>query len=488
MIPNSPHLLSGLSPKQALSIALEEWLRRKAEQKRKSDHAAAMRQALENKKPPSLAMEGSLLFDPESPFRHLQDLSLEYIALYGGRDSAKSWSVAEHLVRRATVEPLRWLCTREYQTSVRDSVHRLLADTVHRLGLSSWFNITNTYISSRAGAEFIFKGLHNNVQEIKSTEGLDGAWIEEGQNTTKDSLDTIIPTLRKEGSRLIVTWNVTDEDAPVHQHFVIQPPPRSFVQQVNFDFNPYLSEKTRGTIEHMRATDLETFNHVYLGVPRKYSASLVLGGRYKIEAFPDDLWRKAERIFQGLDFGFANDPNAFTRSFVYRNILHIEYEAGGVGIELEDIFSMLTGTIPEAHPKPDRAREIIRKHCVAGVPPDHAAPVGKWPIKCDNARPETISFLCGQGLNASAADKWKGSVEDGITHIKSFNEIIIHPRCKETAQEARLWSYKVDRVTKEVLPVLVQKNDHYWDSVRYSFDGYIQNRGGLGVWAKLGKQ
>ena len=109
----------------------------------------------------------------------------------------------------------------------------------------------------------------------------------------------------------------------------------------------------------------------------------------------------------------------------------------------------------------------------------------EWPIKGDNSRPETISFLRRQGFNIDAADKWQGSVEDGITHLRGFEEIIIHERCKHTAAEARLYSYKVDKLTREILPVIVDKHNHCWDAIRYSLDGYIQARGGLGVWQRL---
>ena len=432
-------------------------------------------------------MEGSLLHDPSSPYSNLLNRMFRFIALYGGRDSAKSWSIAEYLIRRATTEPIFWLCTREFQTSVRDSVHRLLVNTIFRLGLQGWFTTSANSITSKAGAEFIFRGLHHNIIEVKGTEGLDGMWIEEGQSLTKESLDIVVPTLRKEGSQLICSWNVTDEDAPVHQYFIVNPPPDSYVRQVNYDENPFLSSITRKTIEHMMATDFPTYEHIYKGIPKKFSEALVLGGKYVVEAFPDDLWRKADRIFQGLDFGFANDPNAFTRSFVHDNILHIEYEAGGVGIELEDIGPMMTGEIPSDHPDKARAQKVVDKQ-FGSVPRNHAAPVREWPIKCDNARPETISFLRGKGFRTEAAEKWNGSVEDGIAHLKSFRVIKIHPRCKETAQEARVWAYKVDRITREILPVLVDKNNHYWDGIRYGMDGYIQRRGGLGVWAALGKK
>jgi phage terminase large subunit len=102
----------------------------------------------------------------------------------------------------------------------------------------------------------------------------------------------------------------------------------------------------------------------------------------------------------------------------------------------------------------------------------------KWPIKADSARPETISHLRkNYGYNISAAKKWKGSVEDGITFLKGFEEIVIHSRCKHTLEEARLYQYKIDPKTQLVLPVIVDKHNHCWDPIRYALDGKITNKG-----------
>jgi phage terminase large subunit len=109
-----------------------------------------------------------------------------------------------------------------------------------------------------------------------------------------------------------------------------------------------------------------------------------------------------------------------------------------------------------------------------------------WPIKADCARPETISALARAGFNITAAEKWPGSVEDGIAHIKAFRRIHIHKRCKQMQIEARLYSYKVDKVTSLVLPIIVDAWNHGWDSIRYGLDGYIQKRGILAQWERLG--
>ena len=111
----------------------------------------------------------------------------------------------------------------------------------------------------------------------------------------------------------------------------------------------------------------------------------------------------------------------------------------------------------------------------------------KWAIKADSARPETISYLRNRcGFNIAPAKKWQGSIEDGIAYLKSFEKIVIHPRCKHTAEEFRLYSYKIDKTTNEVLPIILDKNNHVIDGIRYALDGYI-TKAGLARWQQLGK-
>jgi phage terminase large subunit len=105
----------------------------------------------------------------------------------------------------------------------------------------------------------------------------------------------------------------------------------------------------------------------------------------------------------------------------------------------------------------------------------------RWPIKADCSRPETINHVKRFGFAISAAKKWPGSIEDGIAYLKGFERIIIHPRCTETAREFRTYSYKVDGKTEEILPIVVDRNNHYIDAVRYSQDGLIRGRGPMKI-------
>jgi phage terminase large subunit len=382
-----------------------------------------------------------------------------YKTFHGGRGGAKSWAAARALVIMAASGKLRILCTREVQNSIKDSVHKLLKDQIEMLGLNPWFRITNESITSASGSEFLFKGLRFDPLGIKSTEGVDICWVEEAQSVSSDSWAILIPTIRKEGSEIWVTFNPGEESDPTYQRFIVNPPDDSITVEVNYYDNPYLPETLRKEMEYCKRVDYEAYEHIWLGKPKSISDSVIFRNRYRVEAFPDDLWQQADRLFFGADFGFANDPSTLIRMFMIGTRLYIEYEAYGVGVELDEM-PQFYDSIPE---------------------------VRKWPLKGDNSRPETISYLSRQGFSMDAAAKWKGSVEDGVTYLKGFEEIIIHERCKHTADEFRHYSYKVDKKTGEILPIIVDKFNHCIDAIRYGLDGYITSSDSLGTWAQLGK-
>lgn len=271
---------------------------------------------------------------------------------------------------------------------------------------------------------------------------------EEAQTISESSWEVLIPTIRKPYSEIWVTFNPLNADDPTTERFINHPPPEAYVRKVNYDENPYFPEELRKELEWDKAHDFEKYLHIWEGYPRTISDAQIFKGRYVVEDFPDDLWEKADRLFFGADFGFARDPSTLVRCFIYEDRLYIDHEAYGVGVEIDEL-PQLYRSVPGAE---------------------------EWPIKADAARPETISYLSRAGFRISAADKWQGSIEDGIAFIKSFEKVVIHPRCRHTADEFRLYSYKVDRLTQEVLPVVVDRFNHCVDGLRYALVDYIKAR------------
>lgn len=368
----------------------------------------------------------------------------------GGRGSGKSWAFARMLVIRSCfpkARPIRALCARELQNSIQDSVHQLIVDQIDAMGLLGAFTVRESKITSCSGSEIMFKGLRgmkNNAQALKSLEGVDICWIEEGQTVSEASMQTLAPTIRKQDAEIWITYNPDQASDPVDK-LAMNPPKGSIVKTVNWDSNPWF-ESTSLNIERewMQRTDPDAYAHVWEGAYQKNSKAQIFSGKYRVEHFttPDDV----ERFYFGADWGFAQDPTALIRCYIVDRKLYIDHEAYGISVELDDL-PKLFESISEAQ---------------------------AWPIKADSSRPETISHMQRRGWNITPARKWSGSVEDGIAYLRSFEEIVINPRCKHTIEEMRLYKYKVDSLSGDVLPIIVDKHNHCIDALRYSLDGYIK--------------
>lgn len=211
-------------------------------------------------------------------FRPL-DESYRYKVMYGGRGSAKTWSVARKLILRSIENPLLILCTRELQKSIKQSVHRVLKNQIEFMGLSGFFDITDHSIKGNNGSEFIFLGLRHNPEEIKGTEGVDICWIEEAHNLTEKSWDIIDPTIRKEGSEIWVTFNTRFKFDHVFQLFIAGiPPPNAWVQKVNHQDNPFFGETTMpDMMAHAKDVDYEKYLHIWEGELKILAQGAIFG-------------------------------------------------------------------------------------------------------------------------------------------------------------------------------------------------------------------
>lgn len=202
-----------------------------------------------------------------------------YKVLYGGRGGAKSWGIARALLILGRQKPLRILCAREIQKSIADSVHKLLSDQITELGLGSFYRVQNTTIFGANGTEFLFAGLKQNISNIKSFESVDIVWVEEAANVSKNSWDVLIPTIRKDGSEIWISFNPELETDETYQRFVRRPPPDARVMQVNFRDNPWFPAVLKKEADYLKANDPDAYNHVYEGLCKQ----VVEGAIYKNE-------------------------------------------------------------------------------------------------------------------------------------------------------------------------------------------------------------
>lgn len=382
-------------------------------------------------------------------------MPFRYKSYWGGRGGAKSWSFARVLVALASQRKMRVLCCREYQTSIRDSVHKLLSDQINSLELDQFFKINKDAIYSICGSEFVFRGLHHNAQEIKSLEGIDVCWVEEAQSVSDDSWSVLIPTIRKERSEIWLSWNTGEIDDPTYKRFVLNPPDDAICRKVSYRDNPGLPDTLNKERLYLQRVDPDAYDHIWEGEPLTISEARIFKGKFVEEEFEAD---RDTRFYYGADWGFSTDPTTLVRSFIIGRHLYIDHEAYGVGVELDEI-PALFDSVPGSR---------------------------EWKIKADSSRPDTISYIKRQGFNIVPCAKWgagagkEGSIKEGITYLKNFEMIHIHPRCKHTLQEFKTYSYKTDRQTNEVLPIIIDANNHIIDALRYSFDQKI--KGGIN-WA-----
>ncbi|EMH4146651.1 PBSX family phage terminase large subunit [Providencia stuartii] len=386
---------------------------------------------------------------------------VRYRGAYGGRGSAKTRTFALMTAIRGYMAAMNGqsgviLCAREYMNSLEESSMEEVKQAIRSVPwLSDFYELGEKYIRTKCrSVSYVFAGLRHNLDSIKSKARILIAWVDEAESVSEIAWTKLAPTVREAGSEIWVTWNPEKDGSATDKRFRKEPPDNAIIVEMNYDDNPWFpSVLEEERLSDQSRLDPNTYAWIWEGAYLENSDKQVLANKYVVQSFPDDLWKKADRLLFGADFGFAKDPNTLIRMFILDDCLYIEREAYGVGVEL-DHMPAFYDEIPEAR---------------------------KWPIKADSARPETISYLKRQGFNISAAKKWQGSVEDGITYLRGFKQIIIHPKCKETAKEARLYSYKTDRITGEVLPVIDDAHNHCWDAVRYGLDGYITQKSNAGL-------
>lgn len=252
-----------------------------------------------------------------------------YKVLYGGRGGAKSWGIARALLILAAQRPIRVLCAREFQTSIRDSVHKLLSDQIQSLGLLGFYEITQASIRGRNGSEFAFVGLRNNVANIKSYEGVDICWVEEAQTVSRMSWNVLIPTIRKQASEIWISFNPELESDETYQRFVVNPPPEAVVQKINWSDNPWFPETLRLEKDALKERDLQAYNQVWEGICRQSVDGAVFAHEMqqaemegRITRVPYQAVKPVHAVF---DLGWADNTAIWFLQFVGMETRLIRY-------------------------------------------------------------------------------------------------------------------------------------------------------------------
>lgn len=383
--------------------------------------------------------------------------SYQYRVLRGGRGSGKSVGAATIAAIWGYIDPLRILCVRQFQNSIAESFYREIVDA---LELYPWladnYVVTKEGIRGKNGTQFIFKGLDRNPQSIKSLAKIDLTIVEEGEDIPEQSWINLEATVfRQPDSELWAIYNPKKENSPIDTRFIKNKAPMCVVADVNYSDNPFFP----AGLDRLRQRDLEVFDyatyaHIWEGAYLKNSKAQIFHGKFQVKDFSADP--KWNGPYQGLDWGYSQDPTAAIRAWVHDECLWIDYEAGDTGIELDDVVSRVS------------------------VIPDFA----RHDIIADSAQPAMISHVRGGLPRIRGAKKGKGSVEDGIQFIRSFRNIYIHPRCKNTLNEFNVYSWKVDRMSGNIGNEPVDAHNHWMDALRYALEP-IMKRQGIN-WGALG--
>ena len=289
-----------------------------------------------------------------------------YKAFYGGRGGAKSHSFATALVVRAAKEPIRVLCCREIQKSIKDSSKRLIDDKIAEYELEGIFVSTETEIRGTNGSLFLFAGLKSNPESIKSMEGIDVAWVEEANRVSRRSLDLLIPTIRKEDSEIWFSWNPESELDPVDMMFRGKnPPPISIIKQVNFTENPFFPDVLAKESEFDRISDPEKYNHIWVGGYQMvkegayYAKTLAKAANEgRITRVPHDATLP---VYASFDLGIGDATAIWLYQIVAGEVRYLEFfESNGQGIEwyAQELRRRTYNYAPLVLPHDARARQL----------------------------------------------------------------------------------------------------------------------------------
>lgn len=232
---------------------------------------------------------------------------------YGGRGGGKSYAFADSLLLKGRMEKLLIACLREVQDSIKDSVYRLLCDRIAFYQLKD-YRIQETKIENKVtGTKFIFKGLRDqDIQKIKSLEGVDIAWIEEGQSISKRSWDILSPTIRKDGSEIWISMNREEENDPLWLLLAANPDERTYVCKVNYYDNPFCPEELKFQAEKSKKETPEDYLHIWLGQPLAQGAAKLISPDSVRRAFEPKIASSDSPLIIGLDIArFGDDQTVF---------------------------------------------------------------------------------------------------------------------------------------------------------------------------------
>jgi len=381
-----------------------------------------------------------------------------FLVMYGGREAGKGWSTAIYILLLCYYEPIRVLCCREVQKSIKESSYQLFRDRIEsEPALSGFFTFKQDKIVGANGSEILFTGLlTHTIDSIKSFERINICWIDEAQKISKRSFEILEPTVRAVDSYFIMTMNPEFAEDYIYSHYVICERTDTVKCKVLFTDNPFRNAATETNRLWLKENAYGDYCHVWLGEPTSNTEASVFKGKWEVV---DDLpcYNESKKYY-GIDWGFAVDPTVLIECYIHDGYLYISDCIYKYDLKIKnynDTFAEMTNAIDKV-------------------------------VICDNARPELIDQLKQEKWRAVSCKKWKGCVEDGITYIRqNFKKVRILQKLTDVVTEFKLYAYKTNK-NGEVTSDIIDDHNHAIDSIRYALEGLIlrakQTRGRVTNW------
>jgi phage terminase large subunit len=377
----------------------------------------------------------------------------------GGRGSAKTKALA----KMAAIYGYKFaeagrdgiiLASREHLNSLDESSLEEIKGAIRsEPWLDAYYEIGEKYIRTKnRRVSFAFAGLRHNLDGIKSKARILLNWTDEAESVSETAWRKLIPTIR--GGDDLENWisyNPESPDSATHRRFIVNNPPRCIVTDINWRDNPWWAESG---LEEERLYDQkynpDTYDHVWEGAFLTMTEAQVFAGKHRVEEFePLADWQGP---YQGIDFGFRPDPLAALQCWIHDEQVWVRHEAYSAKVEIDATAGFITDRIPR---------------------------FAEYAARADSAEPKTISYLSRNGLpRIEPVKKWPNSVEEGVRFLRGFKCIVIHPDCPNTARDFRLYSHKTDRNTGDILPDLLDANNHAPDALRYALAPIIKAQAG----------
>ena len=378
---------------------------------------------------------------------YLEDFSTRFLLFYGGAGSGKSHFIAQRLVYKALKDTRKILVLRKVNRTTKASTFQLLLDTLNQFGILNYcvINRTDFSITLPTGSQFLCMGL-DDPEKIKSITGLTDAWLEEATEFSLDDFSQVNLRVRDpkaENQEIILSLNPVSKANWCYLHFFAENPEleefRKTVRIVHTTYkdNPHLPEAYVQALLMMKATN-EVYYKIYALGEFGSLDKLIYNNWQKMDFDPDTI---KGQLLCGLDFGYTNDPTAFTASILVENErrIYIFKEWGGTGY-LNDAIA-------------DQIKEMG---------------FAKSIICADSAEQKSIDEIKRLGISRiKPCVKGKGSVLQGIQKLQQY-ELIVHPSCENVIEELENYAWKKDKQTNEYINEPAEGFDHYMDSLRYS--------------------